>query len=355
MMNQNPIKVLVVDDSAVICAVISDILSSDERFSVVGTAADPFEAREKIKDLHPDVLTLDIEMPKMDGVTFLKNLMRLKPMPVVIISTLTQKGADKTLECLELGAVDYLGKPECGSDKSLHDYAHLISRKVFAAAHANVRRMSDSSSQSQQDIVDLNGRRIKNNFICAIGASTGGTEAIKEVLVLLPKESPPIVMAQHIPESFSSSFAKRLDSCCQIRVQEARNGMPIEKGNAYLAPGDDHLTIIKTSLGYQCRLEKSDPVNRHRPSVDVLFHSVAEVMEDRCLGILLTGMGKDGALGLRAMRDGGAFTIAQDEASSVVWGMPGAAVGIDAASDILPLKKISEKLIRQSCSSSSDK
>jgi len=352
---QAPVKVLVIDDSAAVCAVISNILSSDNRFDVVGTAADPFEAREKIKMLNPDVLTLDIEMPKMDGVTFLKNLMRLRPMPVVMISTLTQKGADKTLECLELGAVDYLGKPECTSDKSLEDYSHLIIRKVHAAASANVRRLSDVQYHDDHAIISLQGKTIKSNFICAIGASTGGTEAIKEVLVRLPKNTPPIVMAQHIPEAFSASFAKRLNDCCQINVVEARHGMPLASGTAYLAPGDSHLSIVKSGIGYQCQLDKTDPVNRHRPSVDVLFNSVANVMGKNAIGIILTGMGRDGANGLLAMRKQGALTLAQDEASSVVWGMPGAAVEIKAADDILPLSRISQWLIKNSCYSLKEK
>jgi two-component system chemotaxis response regulator CheB len=347
-MGVEPIKVLVVDDSAAVCAVITNILSADKHFQVVGTAADPFEAREKIKRLQPDVLTLDIEMPKMDGITFLKNLMRLHPMPVVMISTLTQKGADKTLECLELGAVDYLGKPECSSNESLMDYAHLITRKVRAAAHANVRCTSEAR-ETNPAVLSLNGRHIKNDFICAIGASTGGTEAIKDVLIRLPKESPPIVIAQHIPEAFSGSFAKRLNDYCVIEVQEARHGMRIEKGHAYLAPGDDHLSIIKTSFGLQCRLDKTEPVNRHRPSVDVLFHSVAEVMGERCVAVLLTGMGKDGAKGLKVIRDCGAHTICQDEHSSVVWGMPGSAVQLGAACEVLPLGKVSEKLLAACC------
>ena len=348
----SPVKVLIIDDSAAVCAMLTEILSADKRFAVVGTAADPFEAREKIKQLNPDGLTLDIEMPRMDGVTFLKNLMRLRPMPVVMISTLTQKGADKTLECLEIGAVDYLGKPECSSDESLQDYAHLICRKVFAASQANVRSL-DSQVAAHHDIVSLNGKQLRHNFICAIGASTGGTEAIKEVLIRLPKESPPIVMAQHIPEAFSASFARRLDDCCQIEVMEAKSGMILECGKAYLAPGDDHLRIIKSDSGFMCKLEKSEPVNRHRPSVDFLFNSVAEACGKRALGILLTGMGKDGAQGLLGMKDHGAYTICQDEGSSVVWGMPGAAVQLGAAMDILPLTKISEKLIRVASSTES--
>lgn len=347
---EKKIKVLVVDDSASVCAVLSNILLSDGRFDVVGTAADPFEARDKIKALNPDVLTLDIEMPKMDGVSFLKNLMRLHPMPVVMISTLTQKGADKTLECLEIGAVDYLGKPDFGSDAGLQDYSHLIRRKVYAAASANIKS-SASPEERRGAVLSLNGKSIKRGFICAIGASTGGTEAIKEVLIRLPIDSPPIVMTQHIPEAFSGSFAKRLDECCQIKVVEAKQGMPIERGTAYLAPGDEHLSIIKTSImnssgGYACKLDKNEAVNRHRPSVDVLFNSVAELMGKNCMGILLTGMGKDGAKGLLNIRQQGAVTLAQDKASSVVWGMPGAAVELGAAVEVLPLTRISEKLLR---------
>jgi len=344
---KDKIKVLVVDDSAATCAVLSHILKSDQRFDVVGQAADPYEAREKIKQLNPDVLTLDVEMPKMDGLTFLKNLMRLRPMPVVMISTLTQKGAHKTLECLEAGAIDYLGKPECNNDKQLNDYATQIVRKVFAAATANVRTVSSITWSEMQPLKSRG--KMKSNFVCAIGASTGGTEAIKSVLVRLPENTPPIVVAQHIPKSFSSSFARRLDSCCAISVLEAEDGMPLEKNTAYIAPGDDHLIVARGPNGkYICKLKNTEPVNRHRPSVDVLFNSVANVFGKKSMGILLTGMGKDGAEGLLNLRKEGAYTLAQNEASSVVWGMPGAAVEIGAAEDVLSLDKISQKLLDKS-------
>lgn len=338
------IKVLVIDDSAAVCAVLTSILASDPRLEVVGQAADPYEAREKIKFLNPDVLTLDIEMPRMDGITFLKNLMRLHPMPVVMISTLTQRGADKTLESLEIGAVDYLGKPECASNETLNDYATQIVRKVCAAAHANVKTLSHQQWHESQRL-SLKGATVQFNKVCVIGASTGGTEAIREVLIRLPEKTPPILLAQHIPEAFSESFAKRLDSCCAIKVLQANDGMKIEPNTAYLAPGNDHLVVQRKDNGLYCKLLRSEPVNRHRPSVDMLFNSVAEVCGKSAIGVLLTGMGRDGAKGLLNLKQQGAYTVIQDEATSVVWGMPGTAAALNAADDMLPLDQISLALL----------
>jgi len=344
-----PIKTLIVDDSALIRSLLTDILSKDSRIEVVGAAADPFEAREMIKKLNPDVLTLDIEMPKMDGVTFLKNLMRLRPMPVIMISTLTEKGAPITFECLEIGAVDYVPKPKMDAGAGLKDYSQRIVSKVRAAATANVRTTEVRKAQTSEtpgSFPLMRKNKLRNNYICAIGASTGGTEAIKEVLRVLPKESPPIVITQHIPASFSLSFAKRLDANSAITVYEAKHGQPIEPGCAYLAPGDEHLKILRTPRGYVCQLDAGPPVNRHRPAVDVLFDSVTEQTAGNCGGIILTGMGADGAEGMLRMRQKGCQTAAQDEKTSVVWGMPGAAVKLNAAMEVLPLNKVADFLIR---------
>tara|TARA_B100000446_G_scaffold46105_3_gene42166 strand:- start:4449 stop:5438 length:990 start_codon:yes stop_codon:yes gene_type:complete len=323
---------------------LTEILQSDSRVEVVGAAQDPFEAREMIKRLNPDVLTLDIEMPRMNGLTFLSNLMRLRPMPVVMISTLTHAGAPATLESLELGAVDFLAKPKDQGPTALADYKRTIVAKVCAAATANLSGRDDVWLDRQLVSV-AESARLRANYVCAIGASTGGTEAVKEVLRVLPKQSPPILVAQHIPAAFSSSFAARLDGNCEIRVFEAEHDQPVRAGCAYVAPGGSHLELARSSYGYVCKLSESPPVNRHRPSVEVLFDSVLAMAKKNAMGVLLTGMGADGAEGLLRMREGGCTTIAQDEKSSVVWGMPGAAVKLNAADRILSLNKISGAII----------
>lgn len=342
-----PTKVLIVDDSALVRTLLTEILQSDARVEVVGAAQDPFEAREMIKRLNPDVLTLDIEMPRMNGLTFLSNLMRLRPMPVVMISTLTHAGAPATLESLELGAVDFLAKPKDQGPAALADYKRTIVAKVRAAANANLAGRDDGWLD-RQPVPVAKAARLRANFVCAIGASTGGTEAIKEVLRVLPKQSPPILIAQHIPAAFSGSFAARLDNNCEIRVFEAEHDQPVRAGCAYIAPGGSHLELSRSSYGYVCKLSEAPPVNRHRPSVEVLFDSVLTTAKQNAMGIILTGMGSDGAQGLLRMREEGCTTIAQDEKSSIVWGMPGAAVKIDAATQILSLNKISSAIIEES-------
>lgn len=344
-MNQ-PVKVLVVDDSAMMRAMLADMLNSDSRLKVVATAADPLEARELIKRTHPDVLTLDIEMPQMNGIAFLKNLIRLRPMPVVMISTLTQRGAPATLEALEIGAVDFFGKPQGESEFALQNYRAQICEKVFWASKARVRAAEEvQQSAGRHPPMKPPGGRLKPHFICAIGASTGGTEAIKNIVQLLPPESPPLVLTQHIPDVFSTSFAKRLASLSHIAVYEAAHNQIVEAGAAYLAPGHSHLRIVKVGSHYQCKLDQSAPVNRHRPSVEVLFDSVTAAAGGCALGVLLTGMGADGAAALLRMRKAGCTTVAQDEASSVVWGMPGAAVKMDAASKVLALDKVAHFIL----------
>jgi two-component system chemotaxis response regulator CheB len=359
-MSNAKIKVLIVDDSALVRKIMSDVLSSDPGLEVVGTAMDAHAAREKIKRLNPDVITLDIEMPKMDGITFLKNLMRLNPLPVVMVSTLTEKGAEVTLDALSAGAVDFVSKPKIDLSNTLEAYGEEIIAKIKAAAGVRVRRyegnrqVARAPAQSPNGKVPntaANGSGKSRHFsttdkIIAIGASTGGTEAIREILQQLPLSTPGVVVTQHIPEYFSKAFADRVNNCCAITVVEARNGDIVQPGHAYIAPGNMHLLVRKDGARWRCKLSDSDPVNRHRPSVDVLFNSVAECAGQNAMGVILTGMGKDGAKGLKVMSEAGAHTIAQDEASSVVWGMPGSAVELGAAAEIMPLEKIGEKLAK---------
>ena len=350
------ITVLIIDDSAVVREILKDILSSDKEIEVVGTAMDPYIARDKIKKLHPDVLTLDVEMPKMDGISFLRNVMRLRPMPVVMISSLTQKGADIALEALSIGAVDYISKPKIDVAHELSGYAEEIIEKVKTAAHAkilpNTSELSSVTMMHRESIESLNKLRKKKpqkklkttEKIIAIGASTGGTEAIKEVLIKMRPDSPAIVIAQHIPKAFSSAFSKRMDSLSPMAVCEAVDGQHVLPGHAYIAPGDRHLILVREGARYYIRLDDGELCNRHKPSVDVMFRSVEEAAGDNAIGVLLTGMGADGARGLKQMHDSGSKTIAQDENSSVVWGMPGEAVKLKATDYVLPLNKISEKI-----------
>jgi len=338
------IKVLIIDDSELIRQVLTEIISSSPDLEVVATAEHPLEARDKIKQFSPDVLTLDIEMPKMDGITFLRNLMRLRPMPVVMISTLTSKGAPATLDALELGAVDYIAKPQGGSWDDMTGYAQTIQEKVRDAALANLSahdRVLSKPAQKVESGLKYDGRKI----IC-IGSSTGGTEALREVLQSMPPNCPPILIAQHIPAAFSASLAARLDGNCDITVREAKSGMPLEAGNAYLAPGDFHLKIYEKNGRLLTSLFDGDKVNGHKPSVDVLFESVLALGGKYTVAAILTGMGNDGSKALKAILDFGGKTMVQDEDTSVVWGMPGAAVKLEAVENILPIKKISNALLK---------
>ena len=342
------IKVLIVDDSQLIQQILTEILNTTSDLEVVGVASDPFEARDMIKRLNPDVVTLDIEMPKMDGISFLRNIMRLRPMPVVMISTLTENGAPATLDALAIGAVDFMAKPQGSSWQDLKGYSTLIQDKVRNAARANVTANDDFVVEDSSETAAASHRFKLGKVIC-IGSSTGGTEALKDVLKGMPKNCPPILMTQHIPPAFSDAFSQRLDNLCQISVCQAKAGMPLELGHAYLAPGDRHLKIVRGASGLQCALFDGDKVNGHIPAVDVLFDSAAALIGKNAVAALLTGMGSDGAKGMKAIHDAGGKTIAQDERSSVVWGMPGAAVKIGAAQRILPLKRILEALL-QDCS-----
>lgn len=353
------VKVLIVDDSALIRQLLTQILESSSEIEVVGAARDPLDAREKIKQLNPDVLTLDVEMPKMDGITFLKNLMRLRPMPVVMISTLTETGANVTLEALEIGAVDFISKPKVDVQEALSDYAELIIEKVLMAAKARVREYRQVSKPQQvdkklsADAVLKRQEAIRfrtTDKIIAIGASTGGTEAIREVLVALPANAPGIVISQHIPVAFSAAFTERVNRQALINVLEPRDGDRILPGHAYIAPGDRHLIVERSGANYYiCRLNDGPPVNRHKPSVDVMFRSVAQNVGPNAMGVMLTGMGADGAQGMLEMKQQGAYNVSQDEQSCVVWGMPGAAVKLGAVDKELNLSNISQEII-QYCS-----
>jgi two-component system chemotaxis response regulator CheB len=337
-----PIKVLIVDDSSLMRKLLVELLSRDPELEVVGTAADPFAARDLIKATNPDVLTLDVEMPRMDGLTFLGNLMRLRPMPVVMISSLTERGADTTLAALELGAVDFVAKPRLDLAHGVGALAEEIVAKLKIAARARVGALATRPPTLLRAVGPV--RLETTERVVAIGASTGGTEALAQILAAVPPDNHGIVIAQHIVAEFSGRFAERLDRTSAITVCEARDGDPILRGHAYLAPGHHHLHVIRSGARYLCRLSDAPPINRHRPSVDALFESVAVAAGANAIGALLTGMGVDGASGLAAMRAQGARTIAQDRETSVVWGMPGEAVRRDAASEVLPLDKIAARL-----------
>lgn len=355
-----PARVLIVDDSALVRRLLSEIVAAADGLEVAGTARDPYDAREKIKALNPDVLTLDVEMPRMDGVTFLSNLMRLRPMPVVMVSSLTGAGADVTLAALELGAVDFVTKPKLDISATLGDYAEELTTKLKTAARVDVsvvgarhrrRQERGAHGPTQQDASVIlpaaqPGRRFRTtDKLIAIGASTGGTEAIRDVLERLPADAPGVVVTQHIPEAFSEPFARRLDGSSALSVCQAAHGQHVLPGHAYIAPGNRHLLIERDGARFVCLLSDGPPVNRHRPSADVMFESVARNVGPNAVGVLLTGMGCDGAAGLKEMRDAGASTLVQDERSSVVWGMPGEAVRLGAAAQILPLGEVAGAIV----------
>jgi len=341
------IKVLIVDDSPVIRHIVRTILQTDASINVVGEAEDPLVARELIKQLNPDVLTLDVEMPKMDGITFLANLMRLRPMPVVMLSTLTTKGADTTLQALDIGAVDFIAKP---TEQALLDstlgFAETLLEKVKQAVKIDQKNFQLSTKLTQSNksnALSFTGCQRPNHLI-AIGASTGGNDAIKTVLMSMPANSPAIVITQHIPKIFSERFAQRLDADCAMQVQEARHGQKIKAGNVYIAQGDVHLKVVEKSGSLFCLFDDSEPVSRHKPSVDVLFNSLIPIANN-VQAALLTGMGRDGADGMLALKKAGARTIIQDKPSSLVWGMPGAAHKLSAHVDELSLSQLPKSLL----------
>ena len=342
------IRVLVVDDSAVMRALLTEIINQSPDMEVVGTAPDAALARQKVKELSPDVMTLDVEMPHMNGLEFLDKVMRLRPMPVIMISSQTAQGSESTLQALELGAVDYVAKPRGSLAGLPPSYAHEIHEKIRAAHGARLKVLrhaqAPASSLSKAASIPAAMTNWGDRIIC-IGASTGGTEAIKDVLVRLPENVPGIVMVQHMPEMFTASFARRLDSLARVRVKEAEHGERVLPGHAYLAPGHSHLEIRRSGNGYVCELLQTPPYNRHRPAVDVLFNSAAAQARGSAVAALLTGMGKDGAQGLLAMRQAGAWTIGQDQDSCVVYGMPREAAQIGACCEVSPLSQIGERIM----------
>ena len=347
-------KVLVIDDSALMRSLLSKIVNRQPDMLCVGTASDPLVAREMIRERNPDVLTLDIEMPRMDGIDFLEKLMRLRPMPVVMVSTLTERGAEITLRALELGAVDFVAKPRIGVADGLRELADDITAKVRIAAQAHLRRPG-AARPAEKAGKPTAGRpapagggtagRLTSEKIIFIGASTGGTEATKDVLVELPHDAPAVMITQHMPPGFTRSYAQRLDSLCRIRVKEAEDGERVLPGHAYIAPGGLHLSVERSGANYVARVTDGERVNRHKPSVDVLFRSAARVVGPNALGIMLTGMGGDGARAMKEMRDEGSYNFVQDEASCIVFGMPREAIAEGAADEILPLGAIATALL----------
>jgi len=347
----NKTKVLVVDDSALMRGLLSEMINSAPDLDVVGAAPDAATAREMIKALNPDVLTLDVHMPKMDGLEFLERLMRLRPMPVVMVSSFAEAGSETTLKALELGAVDFIGKPRADGAKRMEEYTDELIEKIRAAKVARLRRQvaarptpapATAALVSSAPVPALRGG---NGKVIFVGASTGGTEAIKEFLLGIPADCPPVLIVQHMPESFTASFARRLDGLCAPRVLEAQGNEKIEAGNVYLAPGHSHLQIRRATAGYVTELLVTDPVNRHRPSVDVLFDSAASLVGRQAIGVILTGMGKDGAQGLLRMRQAGARTFGQDEASCVVYGMPREAFLIGAVEEQATLDDLARRVL----------
>lgn len=362
------IRVVVVDDSALVRSMLTEIINRQPDMECIGAAADPLLAREMIRNLNPDVITLDVEMPRMDGIDFLSKLMRLRPMPVVMVSTLTERGAEVTLKALELGAIDFVAKPKIGVADGLKQLANEITDKVRIAAKARIHRSPTpanapaapaansarpgagagggaASSPAASAASPASLGRLSTEKLVFIGASTGGTEATKEVLLALPADAPAVVITQHMPPGFTKSYAARLDSLCRIRVKEATDGERVLPGHAYIAPGGMHLSVERSGANYIARVQDGDPVNRHKPSVEVLFKSAARVVGRNAIGIMLTGMGADGAKAMREMKDAGAYCVAQDEASCVVFGMPREAIAAGAVDQVLPLKDVGPHLM----------
>lgn len=352
------IRVIVVDDSALVRSLLAEIINRQHDMECIGSANDPLIAREMIRDLNPDVITLDVEMPRMDGIDFLGRLMRLRPMPVVMISTLTERGAEVTMRALELGAIDFVAKPRVGVANGLQELASQIVDKIRVAAVAQVHRLpvaphgvaaaasagAKPAAPRAPAAPSLLGR-ISTEKIIAIGASTGGTEAIREVLTHLPADCPAIVITQHMPPGFTTSFAARLNSLCQMTVKEATHGERLLPGHAYIAPGGKHFSITRSGANYVAVVDDAPPVNRHKPSVEVLFKSVSASAGRNAYGIMLTGMGADGATAMREMRDAGSYNLVQDESTCIVFGMPREAIAHGAADEVLPLPQIAHALL----------
>ena len=346
-MTDKKIRVLCVDDSALIRSLMTEIINSQADMVVVATASDPLIARDLVKQHNPDVMTLDVEMPRMDGLEFLERLMRLRPMPVVMVSSLTEHGSEAALRALELGAIDFVTKPRLGIRDGLLSYTELITGKIRVAAAARLlpARRSASGGNAVVNTPLLRSPLLSTEKLIIIGASTGGTEAIREVLQPLPPDSPGIMIAQHMPAGFTHSFAERLNGLCRIVVSEAAQGERILPGHAYIAPGGFHLSLVRSGTNYVAQVDLAPPVNRHRPSVDVLFDSAAKHAGKNAIGIILTGMGRDGAEGLLRMRQAGSYTFAQNEASCVVFGMPREAIAVGAAHEVVPLQDMSQRVM----------
>lgn len=339
------IRVVIVDDSALIRSILKEVINSYPDMEAVGAASNPLQAREMIKTLNPDVLTLDVEMPEMDGLTFLEKLMRLRPMPVLMISSLTERGSDAALRALELGAVDFLPKPKVGIAEGIHAYADEIAEKIRVAFATRPAKREATAARSRESLPALGHRINMTEKIIAIGASTGGTEAIKEVLMRMPADAPGIVIAQHMPEAFTKSFAMRLDGLCKISVKESEGGERVLPGHAYIAPGHSHLLLKRSGANFVTELSQAAPVNHHRPSVEVLFRSVAQCAGKNAVGVMLTGMGKDGSVGMLEMRQAGAYNFAQDEATCVVFGMPREAIAVGAVDEIVPIQDMTRQVL----------
>ncbi|NCF08050.1 Chemotaxis response regulator protein-glutamate methylesterase CheB (EC [Kosakonia radicincitans] len=342
----NKIKVLCIDDSSLMRRILTQMVNEQPDMEMVAAAPDPIIARDLIKQHNPDVLTLDVEMPRMDGLEFLDRLMRLRPMPVVMLSSLTSKGSDITLNALELGAVDFITKPSMGLHDGMGQYSEMIADKIRMAAKAQVHRREGQPTAPRV----IQAPRAGSDKIIAIGSSTGGTEALRQILMSMPQGCPGIVIAQHMPPGFTRSFADRLNNLCQISVSEATEGERVQPGHAYIAPGGFHMELKRSGANYQIALNNGLPINRHRPSVDALFHSVARCAGKNALGAILTGMGHDGAAGLLAMRQTGAWTVAQSERTCVVFGMPREAIALGGACDIADLDQISQQLLNHAVS-----
>jgi two-component system chemotaxis response regulator CheB len=347
-------RVVVVDDSALVRSLLAEIINRQPDMECIGTAADPFAAREMIRNLNPDVITLDVEMPRMDGIDFLSKLMRLRPMPVLMVSTLTERGAEVTMRALELGAIDFVAKPKIGVADGLKQLAEEITEKIRIASKAHVKRAPAAPPPPAPGAAPAVAKappsplgRLSTEKIIFIGASTGGTEATKEVLINLPADAPAVVITQHMPPGFTKSYAARLDTLCKIRVKEAVDGERILPGHAYIAPGGLHLSVERSGANYVARVRDGEPVNRHKPSVEVLFESAAKVVGQNAFGIMLTGMGADGAKAMKTMRDAGSYNYAQNESTCVVFGMPREAIQHGAANEVLPLQDIAPKLMEK--------
>ena len=345
-------KVLVVDDSALVRSLLAEIINRQADMVCVGTASDPLIARDMIRQLDPDVLTLDVEMPRMDGIDFLGKLMRLRPMPVVMVSSLTERGAAVTLRALELGAVDFVAKPTVGLADGLRQLAEDITDRLRCAARSRVHRLPGVGTSATttmlprlHTLAELGP--LSSERLVFIGASTGGTEATRDLLAQLPADAPAVLIAQHMPAGFTRSYAARLDGQCRIRVKEAEDGEQLLLGHAYVAPGGLHLSVRRSGGHFLAQVRDGDPVNRHKPSVEVLFNSAAQVVGRHALGVMLTGMGDDGAHAMKAMRDAGSWNLCQDEASCVVFGMPRAAIAQGAAHEVLPLQRIAPALLER--------